>query len=312
MWWYLRARFAVWLLRVVGRVLRRAVLAAVLVAAAPVTLVAVVGFAGAWLRGWPAAKLRRAACWALPMTAVYLIGCVLQAGTWRGFALAPVRDWQAAWHQAWAGHVVSAFALTASVAVPAGLAVAAGLWAWRVYAIETGLSGRTATAPVVFDARQWRRASAAARGRVTAPGTFPLASSRGRVVMGATIRAVGHRWRPVTALPYQAMGRHQVVIGSSGCGKTNLMMRTWAGWYSAALAAHYRHGRPRPLRACRATSRPGHRHPGRRGDHRAAGPRKRPATWPRAPRRSRQHPAGPRAGRAHRADQPCGHGSVAP
>jgi hypothetical protein len=37
-------------------------------------------------------------------------------------------------------------------------------------------------------------------------------------VMGATIRAVGHRWRPVTAVPYQAMGRHQVVIGSSSHG----------------------------------------------------------------------------------------------
>jgi hypothetical protein len=65
--------------------------------------------------------------------------------------------------------------------------------------------------------------------------------------MGATIRAVGHRWRPVTAVPYQAMGRHQVIIGSSGCGKTNLMMRTWAGWYTAALAAHYQQGAARPL-----------------------------------------------------------------
>jgi hypothetical protein len=247
MWWYLRARFTLWLLRATGRVLRWVVLAAVLVAAAPVTLVAAVGFAGAWLRGWPPAKLRRAAFWALPMTAAYLIGCGLRAATWRAFALAPVRHWQAAWHQAWAGHVGTAFALTAPVAVPAGLLAAAGLWAWRVYTIETGLSGRTATAPVVFDARQWRRASRAARGRVTAPGAYPLANSRGRVVMGATVRAVGHRWRPVTAVPYQAMGRHQVVIGSSGCGKTNLMMRTWAGWYTAALTAHYRHRAPRPL-----------------------------------------------------------------
>jgi hypothetical protein len=247
MWWYVRVRFTLWLLRVAGRVLRWAVLAAVLVAAAPVTIVAAVGFAGAWLRGWPPARLRRAACWALPMTGVYLAASGLRSATWRAFVLAPVRDWQAAWHQAWAGHVVTAFVLTAPVAVPAGLAAAAGLWAWRVYAIETGLSGRTATAPVVFDARQWRRASAAARGRVTAPGAFPLASPRGRVVMGATIRAVGHRWRPVTAVPYQAMGRHQVIIGSSGCGKTNLMMRTWAGWYAAALAAHYRHQKARPL-----------------------------------------------------------------
>jgi hypothetical protein len=66
-------------------------------------------------------------------------------------------------------------------------------------------------------------------------------------VMGATIRAVGHRYRPVLAVPYQAMGRHQVIVGSSGCGKTNLMMRTWAGWYAAALAAHYRRGAARPL-----------------------------------------------------------------
>jgi hypothetical protein len=247
MWWYLRTRFTLWLLRLACRVIRWAALAAVLIAAAPVTLVAGLGFAGAWLRGWPPARLRRAAIWALPMTGVYLAGCGLRAATWRAFVLAPVRDWQAAWHQGWAGHVVTAFALTAPVAVPAGLAAAARLRAWRVYAIETGLAGRTATAPVVFDARQWRRACRGARGRVTAPGAFPLATSRGRVVMGATIRAVGHRWRPATAVPYTAMGRHQVIIGSSGCGKTNLMMRTWAGWYAAALAVHYRYRKARPL-----------------------------------------------------------------
>jgi len=42
------------------------------------------------------------------------------------------------------------------------------------------------------------------------------------------------------------MGRHQVVIGSSGSGKTNLMMRTWAGWYAAARRASLA-GAPRPL-----------------------------------------------------------------
>jgi hypothetical protein len=236
MWWYLRARLILWVVRAAWRVIRWAALAAVLAAAAPVTTVAAAGLAGAWLRGWPPARLRRAAAWSLPMTVVYLAGRGAQAASWRAFVLAPVRDWQAAWHQALAGRVVTAFALCAPVAVPAGLAVAAGLWAWRVYTIETGLSGKTATAPVIFDARQWRRASRAARGRVTAPGAFPLAAGKGRVVMGATIRAVGHRWRPVCAVPFQAMGRHQVVIGSSGCGKTNLMMRTWAGWYAAALA----------------------------------------------------------------------------
>jgi hypothetical protein len=105
MWWYLRARFTLWLLRATGRVLRWALLAAVLVAAAPVTLVAAVGFAGAWLRGWPPARLRRAAVWALPMTGAYLVGCALKADTWRAFLLAPVqtgrppstRRWRVMW-----------------------------------------------------------------------------------------------------------------------------------------------------------------------------------------------------------------------
>jgi hypothetical protein len=247
MWWYLRARLMLWLLRAAWRLVRWLALVAVMAAAAPVTLVTAVGYAGAWLRGWPPARLARAACWSLPMTAVYLAARGTQAASAGAFALAPLRDWQHAWDLAGAGRVATAFALAAPVAVPAGLAAAAGLWAWRIYAIETGLSGRAATAAVVFDARQWRRAAAAARGRVTAPGTFPLVTRDGRIVMGATIRAVGHRWRPVLAVPWQAMSRHQVIIGSSGSGKTNLMMRTWAGWYAAALAAFHRGRSARPL-----------------------------------------------------------------
>jgi hypothetical protein len=186
----------------------------VLVAAAPLTLVAAVGYAGAWLRGWPPARLWRAALWSLPVTAVYLAGRGLEARTWRAFALAPVRDWQTAWHAASAGNVARAFVLCAPIAIPVGLAGA--LWAWRIYAIQTGLTGKTATAPVVFDARQWARQARTARGRTAAPGAVPLVDARSRIVMGATIRAVGHRWHPVTAVPYAAMGRHQVVIGSSG------------------------------------------------------------------------------------------------
>ena len=215
-WAYIQFRALVWLLRMTGRLLLFAAVAAVLVAAAPVTLVAAVGLAGAWLRGWPPARLRRAAAWALPMTAVYLAGRAVQARTWQAFALAPVHDYLAGWHAVAAGRVVTAFVLVAPVAVPAGLAAASGLWAWRIYALDTGLSGKTASAPVIFDARQWRRQARAARARITAPGTVPLADRHGRVVMGATIRAVGHRWRPVLAVPYQAMGRHQVIIGASG------------------------------------------------------------------------------------------------
>jgi hypothetical protein len=247
LWAYFQFRAFVWLLRLTGRLLVFAAMVAVLVAAAPVTLVAALGLAGAWLRGWPPARLRRAAVWALPMTAVYLAGRAVQARTWQALALAPVRDYLTAWHAVAAGRVVTAFVLVAPVAVPAGLAAASGLWAWRIYALETGLSGRTASAPVIFDARQWKRQARAARARITAPGSAPLADRHGRVVMGATIRAVGHRWRPVLAVPYAAMGRHQVVIGASGSGKTNLMIRTWAGWYAAARTAHHAHGAPRPL-----------------------------------------------------------------
>ncbi len=39
-----------------------------------------------------------------------------------------------------------------------------------------------------------------------------------------------------------------VIVGASGTGKTNLMIRLWAGWYAAALAAA-RRGKPRPLLA---------------------------------------------------------------
>jgi hypothetical protein len=246
-WAYLQLRAFLWLLRMAARLLAFAAVLAVLVAAAPVTLVAAVGLAGAWLRGWPPARLRRAAAWALPMTGVYLAGRAVQARTWQALALAPVHDYLAAWHAVAAGRVVTAFVLAAPVAVPAGLAAASGLWAWRIYALDTGLSGKTASAPVIFDARQWRRQCRAARARITAPGTAPLADARGRVVMGATIRAVGHRWHPVLAVPHTAMGRHQVVLGASGSGKTNLMIRTWAGWYAAARTACHQHSGPRPL-----------------------------------------------------------------
>jgi hypothetical protein len=246
-WAYLRFHLLLWALRATWRVLRWATAAAVLIIAAPVTLVAAVAYLGAWLRGWPPAKLWRAAAWSLPMTGVYLAGRALQARTWRALALAPVQDWERAWHLAQAGRVVGAFVVCAPVGVPAALCAAGTAWAWRIYAIETGLSGKTATAPVVFDARQWKRQARTARARITAPGAVPLTDGRGRIVMGATIRAVGHRWHPTLTVPYTAMGRHQVVIGASGSGKTNLMMRSWVGWYATTRTAYLDHGGPRPL-----------------------------------------------------------------
>jgi predicted NACHT family NTPase len=94
-----------------------------------------------------------------------------------------------------------------------------------------GTSGRSAFAPAVFDARQWRRQARAARGALAAPGAVPLLTAAGTAVpAGTVIRAVGRRWRPVLAVPAAAFARHMVIVGASGTGKTNLMIRLWAGW----------------------------------------------------------------------------------
>ena len=229
-WWLIRLRLALWLLRTAGRALRWAALAAVVLAFGPVSFVAGIGYLAAWLRGWPPARLLRAAAASLVITAVWLAAHAVTGQGITGDLAAASRDLAA-------GRLAALMVLTAPVAVPAGLAVAAGLWGWRIYAVETGLAGQTATAMVTFDARQWRRAARTAAGRVAVPGTVPLTDSRGRVVAGAVIRTVGHRWQPMLALPWQVFGRHQVIIGASGTGKTNLMIRTWAGWYDAASQA---------------------------------------------------------------------------
>ena len=115
------------------------------------------------------------------------------------------------------GACVRAGLLAAPVAVPAGLAVAGVLWAWRIYAITTGLAGQTASAPIEFDARQWRRQARAARGRAAAPGTVPLLTRGGLVVIGRDHpRHPATAGGPVLAVPYRSFGRHAVIIGSSG------------------------------------------------------------------------------------------------
>jgi hypothetical protein len=246
-WGWLKLTIAVWLFRKLLKATGWVIVAAVAVAAWPITVVAAAGFAAAWLRGWPPARLWHTACWSLPMTAVYLIGQGLRLRSWPTVALAPVNDWANAWRLLAADSILRAALLVAPVAVPAGLAAAGLGWAWRIYAITTGLAGQTASAPVWFDERQWRHQVRSARGRVSAPGTVPLLTSRGLVAVGATIRAIGHRWQPVLAVPARSFSRHSVIIGSSGSGKTNLMMRLWAGWYAATLAAHLRREGDRPL-----------------------------------------------------------------
>ena len=129
------------------------------------------------------------------------------------------------------------FLLVAPVAIPAGLGLAALLWGWRIYALTTGIGGWLASAPITFDARQWKRQVRTARGRTAAPGSVPLLARGARIPVGGTIRAIGHRWHPVFTVPHTACARHMVIVGATGSGKTNLMMRLWAGWFTAALAA---------------------------------------------------------------------------
>ena len=239
-WSWLKLTAALWLIRKSFKVAGWLLVAAATIAAWPLTAVAALGYLAPWVRGWPPARLWRAAAWALPMTAVYAIEEALWRHAWQAVALAPVNDWASAWGLLAAHAILRAGLLVTPVAVPAGLAIAGVLWAWRIYAITTGLAGLTASAPIEFDARQWRRQERAARGRAAAPGSVPLLTRRGLIVIGATIRTVRHPWRPILTVPYRSFARHSVIVGSSGSGKTNLMMRLWAGWYAAANAAYRR------------------------------------------------------------------------
>ena len=247
-WGLLRALAVLWLLRQGLRLARALIVAAALVVLWPVTITAAIAMFAAWLRGWPPARLYRAAAWSTVMTAVYLITAALYGRGWRTVALAPVRDWQAASRLLEHASILHAALLMVPVAVPAGLVVGGLAWTWRINAISTGTAGLSPYAPAVFDARQWRRQVRAARGALAAPGTVPLVTGAGTVPVGPVIRAVARRWTPVLAIPAVSFTRHMVIVGSSGSGKTNLMIRLWAGWYAAAAQAA-RRGRPRPLLA---------------------------------------------------------------
>ena len=245
-WSWLRLTMSLWLLRKAVKLTGRLLLAAAALAAWPVTLVAGTGYVAAWLRGWPPVRLGRAAALALPMTAVWLAAEARQRA-WPAIARDPVRDWAHGWQHLTGIGEVRAFLQVAPVTIPAGLGLAALAWAWRIYALTTGIGGWTASAPITFDARQWKRQVRTAKGRTAAPGSVPLLARGERIGIGGTIRAVGHRWHPVFTLAPAACARHMVVVGATGSGKTNLMMRLWAGWFTAALAAARAGRGPRPL-----------------------------------------------------------------
>ena len=234
-WSFVKLAVGLWLLRKAARLTGWLLLFAALIAAWPLTLVTIGGYVAAWWRGWPPARLGRAAALSLALPAAWLAAAVIRVRQLRTAALAPARAWEHGWPYPAAVYAAREVALLAPVTVPAGLALAALAWKWRTYAITTGLGGITASAPITFDRRQWKRQVRTAKALTEAPGAVPLLGRGGKIPVGGTIRAIGHRWQPVFTLPATACTRHMVIVGATGSGKTNLMIRLWAGWFTATL-----------------------------------------------------------------------------
>jgi hypothetical protein len=214
-WSWLKLTVCLWLLRKIFKGAGWLLVFAIVIAAWPLTLVTAAGYIAAWRRGWPPARLRRAAAWSLVMPAGWLAAAALHPYRLRADAMTPVRAWEHGWPYPAALVAAREFLMFAPVTVPAGLALAAGLWAWRNYAITTGLGGVTASAPITFDARQWKRQVRTARGLTDAPGAVPLLARGSKIPVGGTIRAIGHRWDPVFTLPHTACARHMVIVALS-------------------------------------------------------------------------------------------------
>ena len=223
-----------WLLaRALWRLLRPATALALAVAAAPVTLVAVVCAVAAWWRGWPPRRLYAAAAWCLPMVAVWLAATGLRIGAsaglgwtagggpaWLRMLAAPYRAWWAMWRLIYHGRLAAAAVTVAPPAITLGLLAGGAAWAYRIFRMETGAGGWTPLAPVRFDARLWKRQVRGARALLAAPGALPLIAPNGQVATGAVIRCIQHRPRRVASFPYSRLRSHQVVIGTTGTGKT--------------------------------------------------------------------------------------------
>ncbi len=209
--------------------------AALIIVAAPVSLVAGGGAAAAWLAGWPPGRLYRAALWCVPMLVVWLAATAIATRSASQVAEAPYLAWLAMWHRGAAGSYPAAAAVIAPPAIPAGLAAGGLCWAYRIRLMETGSGGLAPDSAAAFDLRQWRHQARSARARIAAPGAVPLTTQNEALVAGAVIRTVGHPARRIASIPYARMRSHQVVIGTTGTGKTTLLLRLWAGFMATAL-----------------------------------------------------------------------------
>ncbi len=240
--------------------LRLALVAAAAVAIAPVTLAAAGAVGYAWWRGWTPRRLYGAALWCLPMAAAWLIAVavwperatspVLASGfhppppgvgpgaLWFRVVAAPYRAWTGMWQLIGHGQAGAAVVAVAPLAAPLGIAVGGLAWTYRLFRMRSGAGGLTPAAPAAFDQRQWRHQVRSARALIAAPGSLPLLSASGQVAVGATIRSVRHRAGRAAMIPYERLRSHQVVIGSTGTGKTTLLLRLWAGFMAAGLRRH--------------------------------------------------------------------------
>ena len=141
--------------RAAFRLLRLTTAAALAVAAAPVSLVAAGSAAGAWLRGWPPARLYRAAAFCGPMVIAWLAATAAATRSWRSVAAAPYLAWLAMWQHVAAGRYLEAAAIIAPAAIPLGLLAGGMAWSYRIRSMETGsgglspgIGGRLRPAPV--------------------------------------------------------------------------------------------------------------------------------------------------------------------
>jgi hypothetical protein len=250
-----------------GRALAAAAGVAALVALAPVALVAAAGYLLAWSRGWTPRRLYAGAAWALGPAAYWLAVVALWTPPglpgsgpgpwWLRLAAASFRAWLVMAHLAIAGSPRALLAVP-PVVIPAGLAAAGRAWDRHLFLMTASTGGRHPAAPAGFDWRMWRHQSRAARraaGHTRAglarsgrwrglPGPLPLALPGGDVVVGATIRAAGdspgpgrgrRRDAPEMTIPHDRLRSHQVVVGTTGTGKTTLLLRLWTAFMAVAL-----------------------------------------------------------------------------
>jgi hypothetical protein len=213
-------------------------LAAFAIAIAPVSAVAGGAFCAASLRGWPLRRLLLAAAWCAPMVAVWLASVARTGPGWQVVLAAPYHAWLGWWRLTRAGEVARAAVTVAPPAIPLGLLAGAMAWKYRAGSLIAGVGGLSPSSAVAFDRRLWRRQVRSAKARIEAPGSVPLTVRGDVLVAGAVIRTIGHRTAAIAGIGYERMRSHQVVVGSTGTGKTTLLLRLWAAFLAAGLRRH--------------------------------------------------------------------------